>query len=94
MSISDTTYHTCSLIFYSGGIIGQFPFYYGLVNARGFFSPYVLKDGRCTFCTKNPFVFGVDEVIDHIYITTDTADRVVKAEVSKTIISYCYVKNA
>lgn len=54
--------------------------------ARGFFSPYVLKDGRCTLCVENPFVFNIfDELIDHIYITTDTAERVLNVEVSKMI---------
>ena len=35
---------------------------------------------------ENPFVFGSVDELDHIYITTDTANRVIKAEVSKTII--------
>ena len=38
---------------------------------------------------ENPFIFSsVDELLDHIYIPKDTADRVIKAEVSKTIILY------
>ena len=28
------------------GVVAEFPFYYGLMNARGFVSPYVLKYGR------------------------------------------------
>ena len=52
------------------------------MNARGFVSPYDLKDGRCTFCIDNPFtVISAAELIDHIYITTHTTERVIFAEV-------------
>ena len=33
-----------------------FPFHHGLMSAAGFVSPYVLHDGRCTFCADNPVV--------------------------------------
>ena len=64
--------------------MAEFPFYYGLVNARGFVSPYVLKDGRCTYCIDNPLTGGLfpSTIIDHIYITTDTTERVIYAKVS------------
>ena len=46
----------------------NFPFYYGLVNARGLVSPYVFKDGRCTRCKENLFVVANrDQLIDHIH---------------------------
>ena len=73
-----------------GGLSSQFPLLYGLMNAQGFVSPYVLKDGRCTFCTENPLTNNaVDELVDHIYITTDTIDRVVHAMVSVCISQAC-----
>lgn len=56
-----------------GGITWEFPFHYGLISARGFFSPYLLEDGRCTFCADNPSVaaasFFASVIIDHIYLT-------------------------
>ena len=59
-----------------------YPFYYGLMNARGFVSPYILKDGRCTACIDNHLRnTNIDELVDHIYITTDTTERVRSAEV-------------
>ncbi|CAI8036644.1 hypothetical protein GBAR_LOCUS20517 [Geodia barretti] len=63
------------------GVVAEFPFYYGLMNARGFVTPYVLTDGRCTFCIDNPLTGGLfpDTIIDHIYITTDTTKRVICA---------------
>ena len=52
------------------------------MNARGFVSPYILKDGRCTFCNENPNSdLTPDWIIDHIYITTDTYERVMASEV-------------
>ena len=67
---------------HTGGITSCFPFHYGLLNARGFVSPYVLKDGRCTFCSENPLTnLTPDWIIDHIYITTDTFERVIVSEV-------------
>ena len=67
---------------HTGGITWYLPFYYGLMNARGFVSPYVLKDGRCTFCNENPNSdLTPDWIIDHIYITTDTFERVIASEV-------------
>ena len=63
-----------------------FPFNYGFVTARGFFSPYVLKHGRCTFCASNAVVaasgFTLDITIDHIYLTTSSAWRVKSTTVS------------
>ena len=75
------------ILFYEGNIQTEFPFYYGLMSAQGFFSPYVLKDGRCTFCTGNPFnsLYAADEIVDHIYITTDTLERVLLAKVTENI---------
>ena len=67
---------------HTGGIVWHLPFHYGLLNARGFVSPYVLKDGRCTFCIENPLTnLTPDWIIDHIYITTDTFERVIASEV-------------
>ena len=61
------------------------------MNARGFISPYLLKDGRCTYCSENlltnltpDIIIGnptADLIIDHIYITTDTYERVMASEV-------------
>jgi hypothetical protein len=63
-----------------GPISAEFPFYYGLMSARGFVSPYILKDGRCTLCVDNPLSnLPVNQLIDHIYITTDTTERVLSA---------------
>lgn len=61
----------------------ELPFHYGLIAARGFVSPYVLRDGRCTFCVDNPNVnFESNIAIDHIYLTTNTYEgRVISAEV-------------
>ena len=59
----------------SPGNTWELPFHYGLINARGLVSPYVLEDGRCTFCTDNPAValagFPFDVLVDHVYLTTD-----------------------
>jgi endonuclease/exonuclease/phosphatase family metal-dependent hydrolase len=64
-----------------GGLTLKYPFYYGLMNARGFVSPYILKDGRCTACIDNHLRnTNIDELVDHIYITTDTTERVRSAE--------------
>ena len=64
----------------SPGMTWKAPFHYGLMNARGFVSPYVLYNGRCTFCGTNPLVarqgFIGDRIIDHIYVTTNTLKRV------------------
>ena len=64
----------------------DFPFNYGLINARGFVSPFVLEDGRCTFCLDNPSgaLSGIplDLVIDHVYVTTDSfRGRVISSRV-------------
>lgn len=63
----------------------ELPFHYGLMTARGFVSPYILEDGRCTFCVDNPSVdFPSNLVIDHVYVTTDAyKGRVLSAKVSK-----------
>ena len=69
-----------------GGITWIVPFNYGLMTARGFYSPYVFEDGRCTFCSTNPTTnFPVDIVIDHIYLRTDMNERVISSKVSYTI---------
>jgi len=62
----------------------RLPFHYGLMNARGFYSPYILRDGRCTWCLENAqaAVFEQSNLIfDHIYITTNTMERVRSVEV-------------
>ena len=49
-------------------------------------SPYVLKDGHCTVCQDNPLFFRSFSLIaNHIYITTDTTERVVYAKVSSYV---------
>ena len=65
-------------------VVYIFPFHYGLMNARGFVSPYVLLDGRCTLCTENPAVLAmVNQTIDHVYILSESFEgRVVSSEVS------------
>ena len=66
-----------------GGITWELPFHYGLMTARGLFSPYVFEDGRCTFCSTNPTTnFPSDIVIDHIYLPTNMKERVVSSRVS------------
>lgn len=67
-----------------GNITWELPFHYGLMNARGLYSPYVLDDGRCTFCTANPTTapFPSDIVIDHIYLPTNMKGRVISSRVS------------
>ena len=67
-----------------GNITWEAPFLYGLMNARGFYSPYVLSDGRCTFCTSNPTTspFPSDILIDHIYLPTNMKERVISSRVS------------
>ena len=67
-----------------GGITWDLPIHYGLMNARGFYSPYVLQDGRCTWCVENAQAASflpVNLIIDHIYITTNAMDRVKSVEV-------------
>lgn len=65
-----------------GNITWELPFHYGLMNARGFYSPYVLVDGRCTFCSTNPTAFfPLDLIIDHIYLPTSTRRRVISSKV-------------
>ena len=73
-----------SLSLPSDGVVAEYPFHYGIMNARGFVSPYILKDGRCTFCRDNPLTGGIfpNLIVDHIYITTDTTERVLFAKVS------------
>ena len=65
-----------------GNLTWEFPFNYGAVIARGLTSPYVLMDGRCTFCTSNPGVsFPASILIDHVYIPATAIDRVVSTKV-------------
>ena len=60
----------------SPGINWCLPFHYGLLNARGLVSPYVLEDGRCTFCSENL-------ILDHIYIETNSyRGRVLSTQVT------------
>ena len=76
----------------SPGITWELPFHYGLVNARGFASPYVFYDGRCTWCVTNPLVgaqgFTENLIIDHVYVTTNMLKRVKSVKVCYTN-SYC-----
>lgn len=69
-----------------GGISWELPFHYGLMNARGLLSPYIIKDGRCTRCPSESafaaIVTSKHQLIDHIYIASDTVSRVISAEVS------------
>ena len=61
----------------------ELPFHYGLITARGFVSPYILKDGRYTFCADNPTAnFPSNLVIDGIFLTTDAfSGRVISSKV-------------
>ena len=70
-----------------GNITWEVPFLYGLMNARGFYSPYVFGDGRCTFCTSNPTTapFHFDVIIDHIYLPTNMKERVTSTRVSRSL---------
>ena len=61
-----------------------FPFHHGLMGARGFVSPYVLLDGRCSRCADNPSVPpGTPSTMrTHIYILADSyEERVISSEV-------------
>ena len=71
----------------SPGVNWEFPFLYGLMNARGFVSTYVMANGQCTWCINNPMVardrqYAIDMIIDHIYVTTTILKRVKGAKVS------------
>ena len=67
------------------GVTWDLPFHYGLMNARGLVSPYVLDDGRCTWCVANPLVpaqgFTENLVIDHVYVTTTALKQVKNVKV-------------
>ena len=69
-----------------GNITWELPFHYGLMTSRGLVSPYVNLDGRCTWCGSQENVaaasFPFDEVIDHIYILTESLGRVKYVEVN------------
>lgn len=62
-------------------IIYDYPIHYGVVNAGGYFSPYVLLDGRCTFCIENEKVSTPSRIVDHIYVPVTSTQRVIGAEV-------------
>ena len=67
-----------------GGVSWVLPFHYGVLAARGFYSPYVLRDGRCTWCLENAqavVFFPGSFILDNIFITTNTRDRVRSVEV-------------
>lgn len=71
-----------------GGVMSTLPFHYGLMTARGFYSPYVLQDGRCTWCLENAQAvafFPANTILDHIYITTNTQERVKSVEVHTSL---------
>jgi hypothetical protein len=66
--------------------VWQLPFHYGLINSRGFVSPYVLEDGKCTFCTSVS-EFTKDFLLDHIFVTTASyKGRVLSSEVYLYIV--------
>lgn len=70
----------------SQNVVYELPFHYGLMTARGFVSPYILCDGRCTFCADNPILalrgITISTAIDHIYLSTDLhKGRVISSEV-------------
>ena len=60
------------------------PLHYGMMNAGGFVSPYVLLDGRCTFCSDNPATreSALSGLADHEYLNKDSF------EVSCEVCSY------
>lgn len=67
-----------------GGITWYLPFHYGLINAHGFASPYIVQNGQCTWCLENSQAALRDPrnlIIDHIFITTDSFVRVLSTEV-------------
>lgn len=70
---------------FTGTVPWEFPFHYGLMNARGLISPYVFLDGRCTVgkCggSGREASDGTPKVIDHIYILSDSFRRVKNVEV-------------
>ena len=67
-----------------GNVTWESPFNYGLMAARGFESPYVVRDGRCTFCMSNLAVpFPEDILVDHIFVRTNAVTkRVISSRVS------------
>jgi len=67
-----------------GNVTAMFPLHYGLMHSRGFYSPYVLRDGRCTVCSSNPVVRSLNSKeasIDHVYLPTVFSDRVLHSMV-------------
>lgn len=62
-------------------LVPEFPLNYGFVNSQGFYSPYVIQDGRCTFCLENAIVNIPSRILDHIYVPVTASERVVRAEV-------------
>jgi len=50
------------------------PLHYGLMCAQGFFSPYAVQDGRCTFCQRMT-------TVDHIYVPVHMYSQVITATV-------------
>ena len=69
-----------------GNLTWLLPFNYGAMVARGLTSPYVLMDGRCTFCTSNAAVSVPDSVlVDHVYLPTTAISRVVSTKVYKGV---------
>lgn len=58
-------------------VLYEMPFNYGYVNARGYYSPNVLLDRRCTICSENLAVSITSRIVDHIYVPVTSSDRVV-----------------
>lgn len=69
-------------------IIYELPFNYGYVNARGYYSPFVILDSRCTICSENPAVSLTSKIVDHIYVPVTSSGRVVATKVGKTYAHY------
>ena len=60
----------------------ELPFNYGYVQARGYYSPYTQLDRRCTICYENPAVSLTSKIVDHIYVSLDSSERVVATTVN------------
>ncbi len=54
----------------------KFPYHYDYITALGYYSPYVVMDGRCTLCKENPSVIVPSRIVDHIYVPVNSSFRV------------------
>ena len=69
-----------------GGISDILPFHYGLMSACGLVSPYVHACGLCTWCGSGLNYAAAanvpyDYILDHIYVSALSYDRVLNVEV-------------